>query len=516
MFVVPYSDINSYARKAVNTTYQALVQEIGSDRYLIGTVALDYDPKLESIPGNALGILIDSLTVFEYFQERVRRVFWYRPKFYSIPKDWVPDYFQFISVLPKPDKARSSFYLPYTLSPLATQKDPGILCQDFATTGPFYDDDKGRWVTAPGTQYPVEMKVATSVLPGLIKYVRLTESLAEKTKNTTFFNLALTKTISIPLSSDLLIAQIVCTDNSVTWDESDLPLIQGKTVSQIMAAPLKSKIAVIGDSSQTFEYNGVKTSGPLIFRWPGHVVQIERDGGFLDSVYRVFFMLLQPMGSTTPAFASRIIYTTSIALIPQNGDTVIIDGIGNINLPLAPVDGFKFTLDDRKYRRLNINRNAVVPGTGETIGLGQTNATIDHLTPLTWDTEDAGSFSNYIYEAPSKNWVVLLTREVAGTAITQSPRRPLIYTTNTDLVAQPYDRIYLNGTGNILLTQIVAERQFIDIEWSVGSTWIIKVICPVGFTIAGVFEDLDINTALTSVTHLRLALKANNDFGVSA
>jgi hypothetical protein len=349
-----------------------------------------------------------------------------------------------------------------------------------------------------------------------LKYIRITDTQTIKLKNTTFVNLALTKTIAIPLSSNLLIAQFVCTDNSLTWDESDLPLIQGKSVSQIMAATLKSKIAVIGDSSQTFEYNGVKTSGPLILRWPGHVVQIERDGGYFDTVYRVAFMLLQPMGATTPAIASRTIYTTSAALIPQNGDTIIVDGVGGINLPLAPVDGFKFTLDDRKYRRLNIGRNAIVPATGETIGVGQTAATIDHLTPLTWDSGDAGSFSQWIYEAALKNWVVLLTREVAGTAITQSAQKPLIYTTNADIVAQPYDRLYLNGTGNILLTQIVAERQFIDIEWSVGATWIIKVICPVGFTIAGVFEDLDINTALTSVTHLRLALKAGNDFGVSA
>jgi hypothetical protein len=110
---------------------------------------------------------------------------------------------------------------------------------------------------------------------------------------------------------------------------------------------------------------------------------------------------------------------------------------------------------------------------------------------------------------------VLLTREVVGTSITQAAQKPLIFTNNTDVIAQPYDRFYLGGTGNILLTQVVAERSFIDIDWSVGANWVMKVICPVGFTIAGVFEDLDINTALTSVTHLRLALKPGNDFGVS-
>jgi hypothetical protein len=111
---------------------------------------------------------------------------------------------------------------------------------------------------------------------------------------------------------------------------------------------------------------------------------------------------------------------------------------------------------------------------------------------------------------------VLLTREVVGTSITQATQKPLIFTTNTDVGAQPYDRFYLGGTGNISLTQVVAERSFIDIDWSVGANWVMKVICPIGFTILGKFEDLDINTTLTSVTHLRLALQTGNNFGISA
>jgi hypothetical protein len=320
-------------------------------------------------------------------------------------------------------------------------------------------------------------------------------------------NLDLSKgSFRIPLGSALKFAQIFNSNASAQWDESDLVKLDG------LPANLSGRVALIGESTDTFEYFGARSPGPFVFRNPNRMIQITKSG----SVFEINDMLLQLLDTTVPSVVGRTLYTTSSSLTPQNEDLILVDGVGNINLPMAPVDGFRSFLDDRKYRRLNLNRNWVIPATGETIGVGQTAATIDHLTPLTWDSDDAGSFSTYIYEAAAKNWVVLLTREVAGTVITQSAQKPLIYTTNADLVAQPYDRLYLSGTGNILLTQIVAEREFIDIEWSVGATWMIKVICPLGFTIAGVFEDLDINTALTSVTHLRLALKAGNDFGVSA
>jgi hypothetical protein len=323
-------------------------------------------------------------------------------------------------------------------------------------------------------------------------------------------NLDLSKgSFTVPLSNTLKHARIFNTNASALWNELDLVKLESPSVQ---LSGLTGHIALIGDETQTFEYFGKRSPGPFVFRNPNRMIQITKSG----SVFEINDMLLQFLDTTVPSAVGRTLYTTSSSLTPQNEDLILVDGVGNINLPMAPVDGFRFFLDDRKYRRLNLSRNWVIPATGETIGVGQTAATIDHLTPLTWDSDDAGSFSTYIYEAAAKNWVVLLTREVAGTAITQSAQKPLIYTTNADIVAQPYDRLYLSGTGNILLTQIVAERQFVDIEWSVGATWMIKVICPLGFTIAGVFEDLDINTALTSVTHLRLALKAGNDFGVSA
>jgi hypothetical protein len=266
------------------------------------------------------------------------------------------------------------------------------------------------------------------------------------------------------------------------------------------------------------------TPGPLIFRWSGSALWVIKETETIGTnstvIWKVIPMLLQPIststGTATPAIAERTIYTALTALTPQNRDLILVDGVGNINLPASPVDGFRFVLDDRKSKRLGLNRNWVIPAAGQTAGLGQGDATTNYASPLTWDADDAGSFSTYIYEAASNNWIVLLTREAVGTSITQAAQKPLIFTTNTDLVAQPYDRFYLSGTGNILLTQVVAERSFIDIDWSVGANWVMKVICPIGFTILGKFEDLDINTALTSVTHLRLALQTGNNFGISA
>jgi hypothetical protein len=511
MFVVPVDDIYISGSKLAGKTYAELLAVLPDTHYLVSIGQAGSGSFISK-----LAELIETQADFTKLTNLIAFGARKNVEYYRLNKDYFPDYFQLVDLPPKPNKARSTFYLPYTINPDATTKSPAILAQDFETPDIYWDEDARRWLRPDGFQYAVEMKIATDVLPGLILYMRVASTLTTKITNTTFINLSLTSAISIPLSSNLLVAQIACTDGSVSWDESDIPLIEGKTIPEIMAAPLKSKIAVIGDRSQTFEQFGIKQPGPYIFRSGDSAIQIVRDGGYFDTVYRVFPMMLQPLAATTPTITNRTVYTTSTALAPQNGDIIIVDGVGNINLPLAPVDGFRFGFYDNKYRRLNIGRNAIVPATGETIGVGQTAATIDHLTPLTWGIEDAGSFSQWIYEAASKNWVVLLTREVAGTAITQSAQKPLIYTTNADIVAQPYDRLYLNGTGNILLTQIVAEREFIDIEWSVGATWIMKVMCPVGFTIAGVFEDLDINTALTSVTHLRLALKANNDFGVSA
>jgi hypothetical protein len=330
-----------------------------------------------------------------------------------------------------------------------------------------------------------------------------------------YINLAVNQSsIFIPIPATFQSGYFYCSDASTSWVNTDEAIFRSKSVSEIKSLSLASKVAVIGDETNTFEMLGVRSPGPFIYRNSNRAVQIIKKG----TIFEVTDMLLQLLDTQTATVqtSDRTIYTTSTALTPQNRDLILIDGVGNINLSASPVDGFRFVLDDRKSKRLGLNRNWVIPAAGQTAGLGQGDATTNYASPLTWDADDAGSFSTYIYEAASNNWIVLLTREVVGTSITQAAQKPLIFTTNTDVVAQPYDRFYLGGTGSILLTQVVAERSFIDIDWSVGANWVMKVICPIGFTILGKFEDLDINTALTSVTHLRLALQAGNDFGISA
>jgi len=326
-----------------------------------------------------------------------------------------------------------------------------------------------------------------------------------------YVSLSINQAFQIPIASDLKQATFTCTDGSVRWNETDRPKIEGKTAAEAIAAGLTGKIVLIGDKSDTFRQLGTTSPGPYIFRTGMGAVEITKIG----NVFEVLPVMLQPMVEPVQIPIGRTVYTSSSATLPQNNDLVIVDGSGNITLPSKPIDGFRFTLDDLKFRRLEENRNAVVPAVGDAIGLGQTSATIDHLSPLTWVTADKGSFSRWIYEAASKNWVVLLTREMAGTVITQSALRPTITTGNTDISAVTYDRFFLGGAGNILINGLTNQREFIDISWAPASNWIMKVICPVGFTIMGDFEDLEINTALTSVTHLQIALGVGNNFEVT-
>jgi hypothetical protein len=235
----------------------------------------------------------------------------------------------------------------------------------------------------------------------------------------------------------------------------------------------------------------------------------------LDPYLNPILDRLKGFESAIKPLIGRTVYTASSAIAPQNGDLIIVEGAGNINLPVTPTDGFRFTLDDRKFRRLTEGRNAVVPAAGDAIGLGQVAGVIDHLSPLTWTADDKGSFSNWIYETASKNWVVLLTREMAGTVLTQSGLRPTIATGNTAINAAPYDRLFLGGVGDILINGLTNEREFVDIAWDPAVPLIVKVVCPIGFAIKGVFEDLEINTALTSVAHLQIALGAGNNFEVT-
>jgi hypothetical protein len=327
-----------------------------------------------------------------------------------------------------------------------------------------------------------------------------------------YISLEPNQSFHIPISSTLKQATFICSNGSIQWDETDRIKLEGKTAAQALSSGLSGKIVLIGDSTDTFEYFGVRSPGPFVFRNENRRIEIT----YIDGVYKVADMLLQLLDqATTPSVPGRTIYTSSSAIAPQNGDLIIIDGAGNINLPVTPADGFRFTLDDRKFRRLEENRNAVVPALGDAIGLGQVAGTIDHLSPLTWITADKGSFSNWIYEADSRNWVVLLTREIAGTVLTQSGLRPTITTGNTDISAAPYDRLFLGGTGDIFINGLTNEREFVDIAWDPAVPLIVKVVCPIGFTIKGVFEDLEINTSLTSVTHLQIALGPGNNFEVT-
>jgi hypothetical protein len=152
-----------------------------------------------------------------------------------------------------------------------------------------------------------------------------------------FINLSLTRSVAFPLTRSAL---YYCSDNTVTWDETDLPLITGKTPSEIIAAPLKSKIAVIGDASQIFELNGARSPGPLIFRWSGSALWVIKETETIGTnstvIWKVIPMLLQPIststGTATPAIAERTIYTTSTALTPQNRDLILVDGVLNSSL----------------------------------------------------------------------------------------------------------------------------------------------------------------------------------------
>jgi hypothetical protein len=148
-----------------------------------------------------------------------------------------------------------------------------------------------------------------------------------------FVGLSLTKAIALPLEIDSL---FYCSDNSVIWDESDLPLITGKTPAQIVAAPLKSKIAVIGDATQTFELAGARSPGPLIFRWAGSALWLIKN---LD-VWRVLPMLMQPISAaTTGVGQSPAIITGNSPIAVKPFDRVVLGGTGEITLSGFTVTG---------------------------------------------------------------------------------------------------------------------------------------------------------------------------------
>jgi hypothetical protein len=280
MFATPVSDLIAYGAKINGSTYPELIAALPSSNYLFSVSDTDGTGKIKQ------ALLIETKADFDALLTKIARSFRFENVFYRAPKDYFPDYLQLVDRPPAPTPQRSTYYFPYTLSPEASLNNPAIPVQDFEIPGAFWGNESERWVPQEGEQFPINFKLAKDVLPGLIWNTRVTNSLTTKITNTTFVNLSLTKSISIPLSSNLVLAQFTCTDGSVSWDPADLPLIEGKTPAEILAAPIISKIAVIGDHSQTFELDGVKSPGPFIYRAP-KPVQITRDGGFLDQVFRV-------------------------------------------------------------------------------------------------------------------------------------------------------------------------------------------------------------------------------------
>jgi hypothetical protein len=384
MFATPVSDLIAYGSRVNGATYSDLIAALPPENYLFSVSDTDHAGK------NKQALLIETKANFDALLLKITKGFRFNNAFYRAPKDYFPDYLQLVDSVPPPKPQRSTYYFPYTLNSDASLKEPAILVQDFAIYKAFWDDESERWVEREGGQFPIDFKSAKDVLSGLIWHTRVTDSLTTKITNTTFVNLSLTKTITIPLSSNLVLAQFVCTDKSVTWDESDLVLITGKTPAQILAAPLTSKIAVIGDSSQTFEMHGVKSPGPFIYRDPG-TVQISRDGGFLDQVFRVTPMLLQPL-------------------------------------------------------------QANITGTG---GAGNV---------------------------------------------------PAIITGNTPVTVKPFDRVVLGGTGEINLSGFAASGDWLEIKWN--GSYTVTVKCPATYKIAGIADDLTLNTALMAVSELTLTLDA--------
>jgi hypothetical protein len=223
------------------------------------------------------------------------------------------------------------------------------------------------------------------------------------------------------------------------------------------------------------------------------------------------------MESKIAETAGELIYTKETAIVPNQNDTVVIDGVGAINLPVDPIPNFTFKINDTKYKRLTEGRNPVNPQKGQTIGKGQTlDTSIDLATPFLWGKEDAGAVSTWLWEAEQSNWIVTLRRASESGTTSPYEQSPLIITGKENITAKPYDRFFLSGNGNILVTQIVKEGQYIDIEWAAKANWNMRVVCPVGYTFGGVFEDLEIDTALTGVNHLKVALMPNKSFAVSA
>lgn len=397
-------------------------------------------------------------------------------------------------------KARSSVRWTWVANNDVAQGRCAVLCQQDATT------------EVANPSIPVELVVFDKVLEQSFSVLNLSKT-SQPIAGWNHINLDITNSFHVPLSNSLKVAYFYNTNATAAWDEKDLPKLNG-TAAEAIAAGLTGRIVLIGDSTQTFQQQGQTSSGPYVFRNPNGEVQITKSG----SIFEVTPLQLQPLTQEVQRpVKARIVYTVTSNIQPEDNDWVLIDGPGNILLPAEPIDGFRFLLDDRLLYRLNENRNSIIASPVQTIALGQGAATLDHDTPLTWAAADAGSFSEFVYDAPAKNWRVLLTRQgVTSGGVTQTETKATIFTGATETIATPYDNLYLGGNGAIRIYALVSEGQFIDINWDAGAVFTVNVSCPLGTTILGKAEDLTIETNKTAVTHLRIARKSDADYGVTS
>ncbi|MGL5058764.1 MAG: hypothetical protein ACRC62_02190 [Microcoleus sp.] len=204
--------------------------------------------------------------------------------------------------------------------------------------------------------------------------------------------------------------------------------------------------------------------------------------------------------------------TTANVLNVLNGDEIIIDGAGAIQLPETPGDKFTFWINDQWNYRLDAGRNNVVQWEGQTIGAGQGLSTADSTTPFNWGPEDKGAVTKFVYDLATKNWEFFLSRQ--GVATTGLSQKPAIITGATTTIAQPYDRLRLGGNGDIDISALKSNGEFVTISWQPGETYTPKVLCPQGYTIGGVAEDFTIDTINTASSRVTLLL-VGTDYGVS-
>lgn len=332
-------------------------------------------------------------------------------------------------------------------------------------------------------------------------------------KNIVYVNLDLTDgPFKVPLSSELKFAQFYSSNATATWDDRDVSKLEGKTATEALALGLESKIVLIGDKTDTFEYFGQRSPGPFVYRNPNRATQIIKDG----NVWKVTDMLLQLFEGQSGSNALTIAYTLATTIVPKNNDWILVKDPGDIQLPSSPADNFLFTLDDRPNGLLGPGRNRVLVPQGQTMAVDQTAPNIDHTVPLEWEDIDKRAFVNFLYKAATSNWTVLIARQAGFTTIAgQSQLRSLIVTGATTTIAQPFDDIQIGGNGDIDIHLLSKNGDYIDLTWSVSDNYVFKVICPLGFTILGVPEDLDVETLLTNRQRLRITLSGNN-FGVAA